>query len=160
MSAIILPLSACLLQTCLLSANTLRTNNPFSLFLQDQNDGTYVHTIDNSALINLAASQLSYLERDCVTRFSKRYLMSRMKFYFNKIAILLSIETICLLLVYSASTRYFYYIFTYILYCGGTGIDTIGPTNTVPNTTDTVADSGSVYTGFIRGDKRIYIQGR
>ena len=39
--------------------------------------------------------------------------------------------------------------------------DTV-PTNTVPipMTTGTVTDSGSVCTGFIRGDKRIYIQDR
>ena len=43
------------------------------------------------------------------------------------------------------------------LYCGGTGIDSTIPTNTiqVPITTGTVRDSGSVYTGFMRGDKRI-----
>ena len=38
-----------------------------------------------------------------------------------------------------------------VKYCGGTGIDTTIPTNTVqvPNTTGTVTDSGSVYTGLL-----------
>ena len=42
--------------------------------------------------------------------------------------------------------------------CGGTGIDTTLPTNTVrvPITTGTVTDSGSEYTGFYWGDKSIY----
>ena len=41
-------------------------------------------------------------------------------------------------------------------------MDTTVPTNTVQvhNTTGTVTDSGSVYAGFIRGDKQIYTQGR
>ena len=41
-------------------------------------------------------------------------------------------------------------------------MDATVPTNTVqvPNTTGKVTDSGSVYTGLIRGDKRIYIQDR
>ena len=45
--------------------------------------------------------------------------------------------------------------------CGGTGIDSTVPTNTVqvPITTGTVADSGKVYRYWsIRGVKWIYIQ--
>jgi len=41
----------------------------------------------------------------------------------------------------------------YMEECGGTGMDSTVPTNTmqvpVPNTTGTVTDSGSVNTGFI-----------
>jgi len=45
--------------------------------------------------------------------------------------------------------KYFDIFFTY--HCGGTGIDTTVPTNTVqvPNTTGTVTDSGSVNNGFL-----------
>jgi len=50
-----------------------------------------------------------------------------------------------------------------LLACGGTGMDTTVPTNTlrVLNIIGTVMDSVSVYRyWFIRGNKRIYIQDR
>ena len=53
-------------------------------------------------------------------------------------------------------------IWSYLDKCGGTGIDTTLPTNTVQvqNTTGTVTDSGSVYTGLLGViSKRIYIPG-
>ena len=51
------------------------------------------------------------------------------------------------------SKETFFFVSSYqeVQYCGGTGIYTKVPTNTiqVPITTGTVTDSGSVYTGLL-----------